>query len=220
MNLLKILGISMLITAVMFSGCIDTAETDDNDTLQTNVSTNEATNVSKTEQDTTYSNLTNTEFNTFDSQDNKHDAYITGYPDRTDDYYLEHPKETEILDDLVLKLDEVISEDYSLDCYIKTCDDSESSVCNATILSDRLIVNDIFITGTIETINYIDDTYKIDRIQMTMVDTSTGEGYYEVETSGPNYKDIKLIFKYALGDEYQITYWNKDLNNYTIEKLN
>jgi len=212
----------MLTVSVMVSGCMDrTAETPDIDPIETNssIEQNTTNNVSTLEQD--INDSIDTEFSNSDSSNGNHDAYITGYPDRTDEYYLEHPLETEILDDLSSKLDNVISENYILECYIKTFeDDSEYAECNATIVSDRLIIGDPFIKGTVETINYITDTYKINRVQITTIDAITGEVYCKVETSGVNYEDIKLTFKYLLGDEYQITYWNKDLDDYTIEKLN
>ncbi|MBB6402528.1 hypothetical protein HNP92_001851 [Methanococcus maripaludis] len=222
MKLLKILNISFLVLALMFSGCIDsTIETGDNTTLQNNVSINESTaNISKTENGEYYENSTDATIKS-DSAYEKHEAYIKGYPNRTDEYYLENPKETEILDDFASKLDNVISEDYILECYIKTYeDDPKYPECNATILSDRLIINGQFITGAVETITYINETYKINRVMITAIDTETGEKYCSVETSGEYYENIKLIFKYVLGDEFQITYWNRDMNNYTIEKLN
>lgn len=222
MKLLKILNISFLVLALMFSGCIDsTIETGDNTTLQNNVSIKESTtNISKTENGEYYENSTDTTIKS-DSTYEKHEVYLKGHPNRTDEYYLENPKETEILDDFASKLDNVISEDYILECYIKTYeDDPKYPECNATILSDRLIINGQFITGAVETITYINETYKINRVMITAIDTETGEKYCSVETSGEYYENIELIFKYVLGDEFQITYWNRDMNNYTIEKLN
>ncbi|CAF30354.1 hypothetical protein [Methanococcus maripaludis] len=222
MKLLKILNISLLVVALMFSGCTDsTAETGDNITLQNNLSINESsTNISKTEPGEYYENSTDTTIKS-DSAYEKHDAYILGYPDRTDKYYLENPEKTEILDNLALKLDNVISEDYILECCIKTYEeDPKYPECNATILSDRLIINEEFITGAVETINYINETYKINRVLISAIDAETGEKYCSIETSGQAYENIELIFKYRLGDEFQITYWNGDMNNYTIEKLN
>lgn len=223
MKLLKIINISLLVVALMFSGCTDsTVETGDNTTLQNNLSINESsTNISKTETGEYYENSTDTTINKSDSVYEKHEAYIKGHPNRTDEYYLENPEKTEILDNFALKLDNVISEDYVLECYIKTYEeDPKYPECNATILSDRLIINEQFITGAVETINYINETYKINRVLISAIDAETGEKYCSVETSGQSSENIKLIFKYILGDEFQITYWNRDMNNYTIEKLN
>lgn len=204
----------MLTVSVMFSGCTDsTAETSVTDTTQTTTS-NEVSTL-------TYEDPEVVLFNKYDSLNGKHDAYISSYPDRTNDYYSEHPGEIEILDDLASKLDEVIPENYVLRCYIVTYeDDPEYPKCYATILTDRISIDDQFNREMAETVNYINDTYKINRIQMTIIDASTNKEYCWVRTSGLVYEDIRVIYDTEDGEEYRIYYLNRNLDDYTIEKLN
>jgi hypothetical protein len=207
-----VFGIFIIITGAMFCGCVDSGAHSNSSST-----TDQSTQQKAKYDDPLYDEI----FNKYYSLQGNHYVYIVPYIDRNSDYYTQNPDNVAIIDDVASRLDNIIPGKYVAKFYIKTVEESPSyPKCYATIFSKRIHINEQFNQNMVELVNYIYDTYHINRTQITIVDVDTKNDYYWIRTSGDNYENVRVIYLTENGKKYRIYYWNRNVNDYRVDELN